>query len=54
MDLRRIADKAKELVGRRGGTESLKEDAAELGEASAEGAGGGWPEIGAAIMARRR
>jgi hypothetical protein len=30
MDLRRIADKAKELVDRRGGTDSLKEDAAEL------------------------
>jgi hypothetical protein len=30
MDLKRIANKAKELVDRRGGTESLKEDAAEL------------------------
>jgi hypothetical protein len=30
MDLRRIADKAKELVDKRGGTDSLKEDAAEL------------------------
>jgi hypothetical protein len=30
MDLRRIADKAKELVNKRGGTGSLKEDAAEL------------------------
>jgi hypothetical protein len=30
MDLRRIANKAKELVDRRGGTSSLKEDAAEL------------------------
>jgi hypothetical protein len=30
MDIRRIADKAKELVAKRGGTDSLKEDAAEL------------------------
>jgi hypothetical protein len=30
MDLKRLANKAKELVDRRGGTESLKEDAAEL------------------------
>jgi hypothetical protein len=32
MDLRRLADKAKELVEKRGGTEALKEDAAELKE----------------------
>jgi hypothetical protein len=30
MDLKRIANKAKELVDRRGGTHSLKEDASEL------------------------
>jgi hypothetical protein len=30
MDLKRITDKAKELVDKRGGTDSLKEDAAEL------------------------
>jgi hypothetical protein len=30
MDLKRIANKARELVDRRGGTESLKEDATEL------------------------
>jgi hypothetical protein len=30
MDLRRIADRAKELFGKRGGTEGVKEDAAEL------------------------
>jgi hypothetical protein len=30
MDLKRIANRAKQLVDKRGGTESLKEDAAEL------------------------
>ena len=30
MDLKRITDKAKELVQKRGGTDSVKEDAAEL------------------------
>ncbi|MGH2955340.1 MAG: hypothetical protein ACRDK9_15250, partial [Solirubrobacterales bacterium] len=30
MDLKRIADRAKELVDKRGGTDSLKQDAAEL------------------------
>jgi hypothetical protein len=30
MDLQRIANKAKELINKRGGTESLKEDATEL------------------------
>jgi len=30
MDLKRIADKAKELVDKRGGTDSLREDAGEL------------------------
>jgi hypothetical protein len=30
MDLKRIADKAKDLVDKRGGTDSLKEDASEL------------------------
>jgi hypothetical protein len=30
MDLKRLADKAKDLVDKRGGTDSLKEDAGEL------------------------
>jgi hypothetical protein len=30
MDLKRITDKAKELVEKRGGTDSIKEDASEL------------------------
>jgi hypothetical protein len=38
MDLKRITDKAKELVEKRGGTDSLKEDASELKDiASGEG-----------------
>jgi hypothetical protein len=32
VDLKRIGDKARELVDKRGGTDSLKEDAAELRE----------------------
>ena len=32
MDLRRLTGKAKELIEKRGGTEALKEDAAELKE----------------------
>ena len=39
MDLKRLADRAKGLIEKRGGTDSMKEDAAELKEI-AQGPGG--------------